>query len=556
MENLMNLAERTTPQKADSIGGVVAVATPYLHEHDAVAADIVENQPNPARTVESLRQLGYENYAAICDLVDNSFDAGAQRIWIGVNRNAGDFIISVVDDGSGMDRGTLDQALRLGSLTQRDEGVDLGKFGMGLVTASLSIARRTTAYTRTAGGEVWMSQTDIDQIIEQDRFLKVLRPATASEVERFASYFLEGQLPEHGTAVILDHCDNVGNTNTSAFKDALRNRLAETYRYFIGSGRQVFLQGEAVQAFDPLMLEDPQTEGYSDDSYDLALKDAEGRVETQQIRIRIAVLPEMSEAMERYRKINQANQGFYVVRNWRQIAAGQTLGVFEKHNEYNRIRIELFFSGALDQQMGVRFTKQGVEPIQAVRDRIREAVRGQITTLGERIKKERRASTPDRATEAHDEAAKVIASKSQLLIKPQAEVEQREPRRLHEESETIPRREPKSPQERRDRKQLKRTALATRDLNCRFERVSLGRLGPIFEAYLEGKTVVVAWNEDHPFYDTFVLKNADDKDVVGGIDFFAYSLASAMLKTKNDENVDILDNIMTIVSTNMRVLLT
>lgn len=518
--------------------------------------DLKDNQPNPARTIESLRQLGYENHSAICDIVDNSFDAGAQRIWISVNRSAGDFIISVVDDGVGMDQGTLDQALRLGSLTQREEGVDLGKYGMGLVTASLSIARRTTVYTRTAGGDLLTSQTDIDQIIEQDRFVKVLRRATTAEVQRFASHFGEGALPEHGTVVTLDHCDNVGNTNTSAFKDALRNRLAETYRYFIGSGRQLFLQGEPIQAFDPLMLEDPQTESYSDETYEIALKDAEGNPEAHQIRIRIAVLPEMSEAMERYRKINQANQGFYVVRNWRQIAGGQTLGVFEKHNEYNRIRIELFFAGSLDKQMGVRFTKQGVEPIQAVRDRIREAVRGQITTLGERIKKERRASTPDRATEAHDEASKVIASKSPLLIKPQAEVEQREPRKPREDTETIPRREPTSLKERRERKNLKRTALATRDLNSRFERVSLGRLGPIFEAYLEGKTVVVAWNEDHPFYDTYVLKNADDKDVVGGIDFFAYSLASAMLKTKSDENVDILDNIMTIVSTNMRVLLT
>src|SRR5258705_13802140 len=97
---------------------------------------IVANPPNPARTIESLRQLGYENYAALCDIVDNPFDAGAQNVYIWVNRVAGDFEIAIADDGSGMPGGPgniLDQALRLGSLTERNEQTDLGKYGMGLV---------------------------------------------------------------------------------------------------------------------------------------------------------------------------------------------------------------------------------------------------------------------------------------------------------------------------------------------------------------------------------------------------------------------------------------
>lgn len=519
--------------------------------------DVVENPPNPARTIESLRQLGYENYAAVCDIADNAFDAGARNVWITVNRVAGDFEIGLADDGTGMAGGQgniLDQALRLGSDTDRDERTDLGKYGMGLVTASLSMSRRTTVLTRVAGGEVWVAQTDIDEIIRYNAFVKLLRQAAPDEEKRWASFYPKGGVPEHGTVVILDHSDHISPRDTGEFKKGLRNRLAETYRYFITSGRLIYLNEEKIEPFDPLFLDNPATDPYSDETYEVAIKtDDTGVPKTFSMRIRVAVLPDEIEQLQKYREVNVRNQGFYVVRNWRQIAAGQDLNVFEKHPEYNRIRMELFFSGEMDQLMGVRFTKHGVEPVQAIRDRIREAVRGQIATINNRIKKKTRRDNPDRATEAHDEAAKVIASKSALLVKPEVEIEKREPREPREN--VFPRPEPKDQKERKERRQLTRTALATRDLNCRFERASLGRTGPIFESSLEGKTVVIAWNEDHPFYEAYVLKNADDKEIVGGIDFLAYSLASAIHKIKNDENVEMLENIMTYLSQNMRVLL-
>lgn len=526
----------------------------------AYGPDVVENPPNPARTIESLRQLGYENYAAICDITDNAFDAGARNVWIQVNRVAGDFEIGLADDGTGMPGGhgsILDEALRLGSITDRDERTDLGKYGMGLVTASLSMSRRTTVLTRVAGGEMWLAQTDVDEIIRHNAFVKLLRKASPDEEKRWESFYPKGKAPEHGTVVILDHSDHISPRDTGEFKKGLRNRLAETYRYFITSDRLIYLNEERVEPFDPLFLENPATDPYSDETYDVTIKNDEtGEPKTFGMRIRIAVLPDEIEQLQKYREVNVRNQGFYIVRNWRQIAAGQDLNVFEKHPEYNRIRMELFFSGEMDQLMGVRFTKSGVEPVQAVRDRIREAVRGQIATINSRIKKKTRRDNPDRATEAHDEAAKVIASKSALLIKPEIEIEKREPREPRDERENVfPRPEPKDQKERRERRRLTRTALATRDLNCRFERASLGRTGPIFESSMEGKTVVIAWNEDHPFYEAYVLKNADDKDIVGGIDFLAYSLASAIHKIKNDENVEMLENIMTYLSQNMRVLL-
>src|SRR5262245_17519153 len=92
---------------------------------------LIANPPNARRTMEALREMGYDSYASILDLIDNSIDAQAGVIQVSITEQKGDIIISVSDDGSGMDEETLSEALRLGSETGRESG-DLGKFGMGI----------------------------------------------------------------------------------------------------------------------------------------------------------------------------------------------------------------------------------------------------------------------------------------------------------------------------------------------------------------------------------------------------------------------------------------
>ena len=135
------------------------------------------NDPNPGRLVDSLRYLGYGNYEAIADLVDNSIDADANVISVRIQQRETQIQILIADNGAGMDIGTLDEAMKLGSLTVRDMNSDLGKFGMGLVTASLSIARRCHVITR-AGKDCFSSAWDVDDIVANNAFRKHLAPAT------------------------------------------------------------------------------------------------------------------------------------------------------------------------------------------------------------------------------------------------------------------------------------------------------------------------------------------------------------------------------------------
>ena len=80
------------------------------------------NDPNAARLIESLRHIGYDNYVALADLVDNSIDAGATHISITVQKRGDDVSIIIADDGEGMEYEVLDQALRLGSIAEVRHG--------------------------------------------------------------------------------------------------------------------------------------------------------------------------------------------------------------------------------------------------------------------------------------------------------------------------------------------------------------------------------------------------------------------------------------------------
>ena len=103
------------------------------------------NDPNAGRLIESLRYLGYGNYEAVADIVDNAIDAEARHISLRVQQRNNQPQISIADDGIGMTKEVLDQAMRLGSLTTRDLTSDLGKFGMGLVTTPIISKRAELA---------------------------------------------------------------------------------------------------------------------------------------------------------------------------------------------------------------------------------------------------------------------------------------------------------------------------------------------------------------------------------------------------------------------------
>ncbi len=496
-----------------------------------------ENAPNAGKLMQALRSTGYDNYSAIADIVDNAFDAEASNVWVDVVPGEDDYIISIADDGFGMDNDTLTEAIKLGSRTERDEASDLGKFGMGLITASISIGKRLEVITLQSGIYLTAVQ-DLDVIAKTNKFNKEQRNSTNEEIELFKKLTRNSH---SGTLVLISKIDRIQNTNLNQYCNSLTNNLGQIFRIFISSGKSISIRGEKIRAIDPLMLDMDGTEEFSDETFEI-----KNGTQIESIRIRIVMLPKLTMQESDKLGINQVNQGFYLMRNNREIAAGEHLGVFTKHNNLNRFRAELYFSGSLDNAMNATFTKKGIKPQQNILDKIKVIAWPQLNSIKKRFAKDN--PKVEEGDIEHERSAKIINSKSKLLLKPKPLIEIRNPR-INTGTHTAKHDPTKS--------RIPKTAreVLSEKVNCRFELRHMDATSDFFQVDQIGKTTVVTYNIDHPFYQTMFSENQENPEVIESLDFLTYSLASAKLISASEDNEQMFRTFFTIFSTNLRTLI-
>ena len=231
---------------------------------------VEEIVPSAARTIASLRDIGYDAPRAVADLVDNSIEAGATAIDVTMEFDGDGSWIRVSDNGEGMDGATLQEALRYGS-DREYEPDDLGKFGFGLKSASTSQCRTLTVASRRARQQARLEVRclDLEHIEETSRWeILVLegsdRPTAAT-----------APLQDHtGTVVLWENLDRI-----LEYKDPWGERarkkllaLAEDVDLHLGMVFHRFLSGEVarhklkitingskVEPWDPFCREEPQT---------------------------------------------------------------------------------------------------------------------------------------------------------------------------------------------------------------------------------------------------------------------------------------------------------
>ena len=172
----------------------------------------------------------------------------------------------------------------------------------------------------------------------------------------------------------------------------------------------------------------------------------------------------------------------------------------------------------------------------SVNDILQQYLKPQIKAIGNRARKESIKIANDNID--HGLAERGISGKSNILIIPN----DNEEKYKYEENE--------------DNDNLKNVKNKP-NVNVRFLTVSGGRTGNIFDARLEGKTTIIEWNIDHPFYEKFVLSNKDNTELVTAVDYLIYSIATSQLKVfaDDDRKVEIIDQLISVMSNNMRALL-
>lgn len=369
-------------------------ASPDPRDFDDVA-------PDASAMIESMRAYGYTLSTAIADLVDNSIAAGCTTVWLHFEWAGADSWVAITDDGHGMTEDELRNAMRLGSRNPLHERspTDLGRFGLGLKTASLSQCRRLTVASRQVPGAEWIRRWDLDHLARDDvHGWQLLRsPAPGSESRAALPADLE-----HGTLVLWELLDRVVSSDTSADDDALHRHFLETiekveahlamvfHRCLEREGRRrlrLYVNGISVAAWDPFL-----------ESHDATGKTPQEPIRVpghdQPIMVRGFVLPHKDRLGDAAHASASgpagwnAQQGFYLYRNERLIVAGSWLGLggarpWTKEEHYKLARIRLDIPNSMDHLWHLDVKKSSAHPP--------PRLRAQLTGLAQAVRQDARA---------------------------------------------------------------------------------------------------------------------------------------------------------------------
>lgn len=331
--------------------------------------------PFAASLTESLRAFGYDLATALADLADNSVFHDSRNIRLYFHWAGEDSIIAISDDGTGMDEETLVNAMRMGSRNPRDvrHPGDLGRFGLGLKTASFSQCRRVTVFTHQSRGKRLSRCWDIDYIAETNEWRLIKSPSAA------AAAFVE-KLPnsKSGTIVLWEKLDRL-TSHTAVESDSDENAFlarAEQvkvhfsmvfHRLMSGKNRMHFeLNSRPLHPWDPFVADEPATQVLPAESL---------RFHEQPIQVQPYVLPHLSKiSQERHQQAAgpkgwNAHQGFYIYRNLRLLVAGDWLGLkgWKQEEHYKLARIQVDLPNSLDAVWEIDVTKSRARPPEALK---------------------------------------------------------------------------------------------------------------------------------------------------------------------------------------------
>lgn len=319
----------------------------------------------------------YDLAAALADIADNSIQAGAANVWISFDPVDDDVTVRIRDDGRGMPYAELVAALRPASRNpdeQRDIG-DLGRFGWGLKSASLSQARVLTVVS-WQGDEINAGRWDIDDLDEWS-----MHVFQGPEAEALLGNL---RASDCGTEVIWTRCDRLYDIGLNATIDErLNDKISQArkqlalifHRYLAGDGGSrlaITVQGIPLEPADPFLSSHPATQ-----SLDEEVLPVRG---SETIRVRPYVIPHFSKLTVEQRNLLGGpeglvrNQGFYVYRNRRLIIYGTWFRLVP-HGELSQLtRIRVDLPNTLDTDWKITLDKSDAQLPVNLRRRLREVV--------------------------------------------------------------------------------------------------------------------------------------------------------------------------------------
>lgn len=357
--------------------------------------------PHPAALIESLRSIGYTLDTALADIIDNSISAKASRISIQFRWNQGAPWIAIVDDGHGMSLDELTDAMRFGSSSPlaKREAKDLGRFGLGMKTASISQCRCLTVISK-GNGKPSACEWNLDVIAGQtdDSWLLGTLSEEAVKGDAFLGPLLANSLSDRGsgTIVLWRNLDpslaGVGEeVRFNELLDSARGHLETVFHRFLSPdhpGQQATkmdFNGSELEAFNPFGPSIPARQ---------ELPEEQIHMNGDIVHVQPFVLPHHSKvSRQEYSKYaGEAgylqNQGFYIYRNRRLIVKSTWFRLIRKEELNKLIRIRVDIPNTLDHLWQINVNKSKVQPPEQVRRELKKLIR-RIEGAGKMVYKRR-----------------------------------------------------------------------------------------------------------------------------------------------------------------------
>lgn len=328
---------------------------------------MIDRSPEPKSHIKTLTKIGYNLNSAVADIIDNSITAGATYIDVASPPGLEQPLISVLDDGCGMDLEELEKNMRIGCKDPAEERLkgDLGRFGSGMKTASFSQARQLTVVTKKLGQPIIAARWDIDTIEATNSWsLAIFEGEEVNHIEGVTTNFPS----DSGTQIIwrkltciekgshaLDH-DSELATKLSELKSYIALHF---HRFMSGNHKRVFrLNNVVIEPISPFFEGEP---GYQEGP------SAKLRCKGGHIAIKTHVLPHIknmdAELLEKFGGAEGIvrEQGLYLYREKRLISAGGWLGIVPNTRLGGLARVQVDIPSSLDNDWSTDVKKASLQ---------------------------------------------------------------------------------------------------------------------------------------------------------------------------------------------------
>jgi len=346
--------------------------------------------------LRGMRDIGYKNPAwALAEQIDNAIQAGADTIAIRMGyektkkTRVKPDMIALCDNGNGMIPEMISYAVRWGGTDREGDRNGFGRYGYGLPSSAVAIAKRYTVYSKTAGNDWHAVTVDIDQLADaasdakKTTELLTARPATPPDwvTKTTGDDTLDITTMPSGTIIVLEDPDRLAQVQGWAKTETIRTKLLQhfggIYRHWLPE-RRLFVDGVVTQVLDPLFLMEhgrffDETRVHAERIETRSIEVTTSRNTKGKISIRASVLPPNFQLVDpaeygvknkrpklnkRWETMRDYN-GLLICREGRHI---DTINPrFTKFQNYDvNIKVEIDFDPELDEYFGITTAKQQI----------------------------------------------------------------------------------------------------------------------------------------------------------------------------------------------------